>query len=131
MHSGDKPVQADSTVRRDCATSVKPVVFASRANAPVVHRMGRPPLQPQRELMEKTPHSKCVKQGTYEIARDILPSLYQAYRKSQTPQLQEQHSAVKILLEIFQGTSQKVTEIQWAPQNSSGRKISKTTRSCS
>lgn len=31
-------------------------------------------------------------------------SLYQAYCKSQAPQLQEQHSAVKILLEIFQDT---------------------------
>lgn len=50
------------------AISVRPAVFASRANAPVVLWMGRPPLQPQHEPREKRPHSKCVKQGTYEIA---------------------------------------------------------------
>lgn len=42
--------------------------------------------------------------------------LYQAYCKSQTLQLQEQHSAMKSLPEIFQDTSCKVTEVQRVPQ---------------
>lgn len=74
--------------------------------------VGTPSQQLQREPMERqTSKARCGRNSW-----GILPSLYQAHCRSWTPQLQEQHSAVKMLLEVLQDTSQKVTARQWVPQ---------------
>lgn len=94
-------------------------------DTPAGSGVGTPPQQPQCEPMEtQTCKARCGQNSW-----GILPSLYQAHCKSQTPQLQEQHSAVKLLLEVLQDTSQKVTSRQWVPQiQVEGRYLTKITR---